>query len=153
MILRLLCSARTAKMNSIYKSALSSHVKVSPKTVLEGVRVRPISTVLLKKKIRPNATSNEASVHTQFWRLYWKFMLFREGTFNGDFCLSVPKLSEQYKKWHSTSGPHSSTVGLLPISLGFMTAFCWDINREKKVQEREFLLAAMVGNIDRLKVR
>lgn len=40
----------------------------------------------------------------------------------------------------------------LPATLGLVTAFCWDMNREKNVNEREFLLAAMVGNIPRMEV-
>lgn len=37
-----------------------------------------------------------------------------------------------------------------PFSLGLLLAACWSGPNEQKVNEREFLLAAMVGNIERM---
>lgn len=39
-----------------------------------------------------------------------------------------------------------------PFSLGLLLAACWNGPNEQKVNEREFLLAAMVGNIERMQV-
>lgn len=39
-----------------------------------------------------------------------------------------------------------------PFCLGLLLAACWNGPNEQKIKEREFLLAAMVGNIERMQV-
>ncbi|XP_045582352.2 mitochondrial disaggregase [Procambarus clarkii] len=61
--------------------------------------------------------------------------------------LKVPReINLRTSKWkrRGTSGPG-------PVCLALMVAACWDMNREQKINEREFILAAMVGNTERMK--
>lgn len=62
-------------------------------------------------------------------------------------CWQAFQRSRHEGKGHGRSRWKAREVGL---SLGLVTAFCWDMNREKNINEREFLLAAMVGNISRM---
>lgn len=64
-------------------------------------------------------------------------------------CWQAFQRSRHEGKGHGRSRWKAREVGL---SLGLVTAFCWDMNREKNINEREFLLAAMVGNISRMEV-
>ena len=65
-----------------------------------------------------------------------------------DFFLTSPKT---YNEKHGNS--NYGYCGQLPIaSLGILFASCYDNSREKMLKERDFILAAMVGNVERLKV-
>lgn len=69
-------------------------------------------------------------------------------------CWQAFQRSRREGKGHWRSRWKSrETDASLPVTLGLVTAFCWDMTREKHVNEREFLLAAMVGNIPRMEVR
>lgn len=68
--------------------------------------------------------------------------------------LSREGFEENRKKseWRS-SGPRSEFPSRSVPVLGLVVAYAyWDGNREQKINEREFLLAAMVGNVERMQV-
>lgn len=63
-----------------------------------------------------------------------------------NFLKVLGEINRKKFKWKN-----AGIDGSAPVSLAVMVAACWDMNRERKVNEREFLLAAMVGNIERMK--
>ncbi|XP_068241954.1 mitochondrial disaggregase-like isoform X1 [Palaemon carinicauda] len=92
-----------------------------------------------------NFNANNSFERPSTFGYFWRWFMLRR-------LLSLMKIYDVPKvALSSYPVKYRAQASFVYAKLGLITAACLDINRKKQIEEREFLLAAMVGNVDRLK--